>query len=194
MERTQRLGWAPPTRPRPQLAPSNKTPSRPPHAPPTSMWASVSSSMMRAWGVATTLCPLISMMRCPTRTPPRSAMPPRRRLQIWGERKGHAAQGAGIGAAPPPSPAPGLGAHDAILHAKAQLLTDMRPADDGRGDRRAVDDAEGHQCLRLHFLCKMGACWLGWAFAEGAWVVCCQASSQTAASWASVYPLIRWKL
>lgn len=125
--------------------------------PPTSMWASVSSSMMRAWGVATTLCPLISMMRCPTRTPPRSAMPPRRRLQIWGERKGHAAQGARIGAAPPPSPVPGLGAHDAVLHAKAQLLTDVRPADDGRGDRRAVDDAEGHQRLRLHFLCRTGA-------------------------------------
>lgn len=39
--------------------------------------------MMRACGMATTLCPLISMMRCPTRMPPRSAMPPRRRLQIW---------------------------------------------------------------------------------------------------------------
>jgi len=33
-------------------------------------------------GTATTLCPLMSMMRCPTLTPPRSAMPPRRRLQI----------------------------------------------------------------------------------------------------------------
>lgn len=33
--------------------------------------------------IATTLWPLISMIRCPTRTPPRSAMPPRIRLQIW---------------------------------------------------------------------------------------------------------------
>lgn len=33
-------------------------------------------------GVATTLCPLISMIRCPTRTPPLSAIPPRIRLQI----------------------------------------------------------------------------------------------------------------
>ena len=40
--------------------------------------------MIFSWGVATTLCPLISMMRCPTRTPPLSAMPPRIRLQIWG--------------------------------------------------------------------------------------------------------------
>lgn len=48
-------------------------------------------------------------------------------------------------------------ADDAVLHAKAQLLTDVRPADDGRGDRRAVDDAEGHQRLRLHFLCRTGA-------------------------------------
>lgn len=36
-----------------------------------------------SWGVATTLCPLISMMRWPTRTPPRSAIPPLIRLQIW---------------------------------------------------------------------------------------------------------------
>lgn len=35
-----------------------------------------------SWAVATTLCPLISMMRWPTRTPPRSAMPPLMRLQI----------------------------------------------------------------------------------------------------------------
>lgn len=35
-----------------------------------------------SWGVATTLWLLISMMRWPTLTPPRSAMPPRMRLQI----------------------------------------------------------------------------------------------------------------
>lgn len=35
-----------------------------------------------SWGVATTLWPLISMMRWPTRTPPRSAIPPLIRLQI----------------------------------------------------------------------------------------------------------------
>lgn len=33
----------------------------------------------------------------------------------------------------------------------------MGPADDGRGDRRAVDDAQGHQRLRLHLLYRMGA-------------------------------------
>ena len=38
-------------------------------------------------GTATTLWPLISMMRWPTRTPPRSAMPPRKRLQIWKREK-----------------------------------------------------------------------------------------------------------
>lgn len=45
------------------------------------------TALERMWtifscGVATTLCPLISMMRCPTRTPPLSAIPPRMRLQI----------------------------------------------------------------------------------------------------------------
>lgn len=49
----------------------------------TSLTASVRIWMIFSWGVATTLCPLISMMRCPTRMPPRSAMPPRIRLQIW---------------------------------------------------------------------------------------------------------------
>lgn len=128
----------------------------PTHCPHTSVWASVSSSMTRACGVATTLCPLISMIRCPTRTPPRSAMPPRSRLQIWQETgMGHAAQGATLGTAPP-TRCPGLGPHDAILHAEAQLLSGMGSADDGRGDRRAVDDAEGHQRLRLHLLCRMG--------------------------------------
>ena len=34
-------------------------------------------------GTATTLWLLISMMRWPTRTPPRSAIPPRSKLQIW---------------------------------------------------------------------------------------------------------------
>lgn len=38
--------------------------------------------MILSCGVATTLCPLISMMRCPTRIPPLSAIPPRIRLQI----------------------------------------------------------------------------------------------------------------
>lgn len=49
----------------------------------TSLTASVRIWMIFSCGVATTLCPLISMMRCPTRMPPRSAMPPRIRLQIW---------------------------------------------------------------------------------------------------------------
>lgn len=50
----------------------------------TSLTACVRIWMIFSCGVATTLCPLISMMRCPTRMPPFSAMPPRIRLQIWG--------------------------------------------------------------------------------------------------------------
>lgn len=49
----------------------------------TSLTACVRIWMIFSCGVATTLCPLISMMRCPTRMPPLSAMPPRIRLQIW---------------------------------------------------------------------------------------------------------------
>lgn len=46
------------------------------------------TELERAWtifscAVATTLCPLISIILWPTRTPPRSAMPPRIRLHIW---------------------------------------------------------------------------------------------------------------
>ena len=41
-----------------------------------------------SWGTATTLCPLISMILWPTLTPPRSAMPPRNKLQIWNMRNG----------------------------------------------------------------------------------------------------------
>lgn len=146
----------------PEPAGGHPSPPRPVHCLHTSTWASVSSSMMRACGVATTLCPLISMMRCPTRTPPRSAMPPRRRLQIWSG--GGAAQGAAPGAASPlPAPPPTLvpGPHNAVLHTEAQLLTGMGPADDGCGDWRAVDDAQGHECLRLHLLCR------DWGGAEG---------------------------
>lgn len=40
-----------------------------------------------SWAVATTLWPLISIMRCPTRTPPLSAIPPRIKLQIWTEER-----------------------------------------------------------------------------------------------------------
>lgn len=43
-----------------------------------SVWTIFSCAM------ATTLWPFISMILWPTRTPPRSAMPPRIRLQIWG--------------------------------------------------------------------------------------------------------------
>jgi hypothetical protein len=42
---------------------------------------------MRSWGTATTLWPLISIIRWPTRTPPRSAIPPLRRLQICRKKK-----------------------------------------------------------------------------------------------------------
>ena len=35
-----------------------------------------------SWGTATTLWPLISIIRWPTRTPPLSAIPPRKRLHI----------------------------------------------------------------------------------------------------------------
>jgi len=48
----------------------------------TSPTALVRIWMILSCGVATTLCVLISMMRWPTRMPPRSAMPPRIRLQI----------------------------------------------------------------------------------------------------------------
>lgn len=34
--------------------------------------------------------------------------------------------------------------HDAILHTEAQLLAHVGPADDGRGDRWAVDDTQCH--------------------------------------------------
>lgn len=52
----------------------------------TSPTAFVRIWMILSWGVATTLCPLISMMRCPTRIPPLSAIPPRIRLQICNPR------------------------------------------------------------------------------------------------------------
>lgn len=52
---------------------------------------------------------------------------------------------------------PGWGPHNSILHAEAQLLSGVWPVDDGCGDRRAVDNAEGHRRLRLHLLCRMGA-------------------------------------
>lgn len=42
---------------------------------------------MRSCGTATMLWPLISMMRWPTRTPPRSPIPPRSRLQIFKKTK-----------------------------------------------------------------------------------------------------------
>lgn len=48
-------------------------------------------------------------------------------------------------------------ADNAVLHAEAQLLAGMGPVDDGCGDRRAVDDAECHQRLRLYLLCRTGA-------------------------------------
>lgn len=56
------------------------------------------TALERMWtifscGVATTLCPLISMMRCPTRTPPLSAIPPRMRLQICQSRRPNLARG-----------------------------------------------------------------------------------------------------
>lgn len=56
--------------------------STPPTLAPTSPTALERMWTIFSWGVATTLCPLISMIRCPTRTPPRSAIPPRMRLQI----------------------------------------------------------------------------------------------------------------
>lgn len=49
------------------------------------------TEMDRVWTIfscamATTLWPFISMILCPTRTPPLSAIPPRIRLQIWGSK------------------------------------------------------------------------------------------------------------
>ena len=69
--------------------------SRPPHDLPlgfrgcggllTSPTVVASKSTMCWWEVATMLSLLISMIRWPTRTPPRSAMLPRIRLQIWSQ-------------------------------------------------------------------------------------------------------------
>lgn len=50
----------------------------------------------------------------------------------------------GCGLASTPHPARRSRPHDAILHAEAQLLAHMGPPDDGRGDRRAVDDTQCH--------------------------------------------------
>ena len=43
----------------------------------------VNKLTMRSWATATTLIPLMSIIRCPTRRPPRSAIPPRSRLHIY---------------------------------------------------------------------------------------------------------------
>lgn len=72
---------------------------------------------------------------------------------------GHHTVSIDLNDAVPHADAPALGdapteetADNAILHAEAQLLSSVGSADDGRGDRGAVDDAEGHQRLRLHLL------------------------------------------
>lgn len=53
----------------------------------TSPTALVRIWMILSCGVATTLCPFISMMRWPTRMPPLSAIPPRIRLQICNRKR-----------------------------------------------------------------------------------------------------------
>lgn len=54
----------------------------------TSPTALVKIWMILSCGVATTLCPFISIMQCPTRIPPLSAIPPRIRLQICRREEG----------------------------------------------------------------------------------------------------------
>lgn len=105
-----------------------------------SVWTIFSCAM------ATTLCPFISMILWPTRTPPRSAMPPRIRLQIWGGRGGFTRRGewqpgggseaAALSLRTPPD------THDAVLHAETQLELEIGPLDEDRGDGRAAHDAE----------------------------------------------------
>lgn len=91
-----------------------------------------------SWGVATTLWLLISMMRCPTLTPPRSAMPPRIRLQIC--------RGGGDTSGQIPRAEfyrrEKSATHDAILDAKAQLVAQVGSPDEDRGHGGAPDDVQ----------------------------------------------------
>lgn len=160
-------------------------------APRTSTCASVSSSMMRACGVATTLCPLISMMRWPTRTPPRSAMPPRRRLQICGDRTWWLREPRDGPPSHPPvpcHPGPGL----------TMPSSTQKPSCSRACGRRMMAVVTGGQCtmLRVTSVCDFTSCrghggrWPSWAHGG------CRTDLLASCSpcWASVYPPIRWNL
>lgn len=75
-------------------------------------------------------------------------------------------RGRGVERHPPPTPAPACRpthaqwswprrrgqTHDPILHAEAQLVLEVRPLDEDRGDRRTADDVQPHLRLVLQTL------------------------------------------
>lgn len=89
-----------------------------------------------SWGVATTLWLLISIMRWPTLTPPRSAMPPRIRLQIC---DGNTSSQTRL---PRFYTWEQNATHNPILDAKAQLVAQVRSSDEDRGHGGASDDVQ----------------------------------------------------
>ena len=117
----------------------------------------------RVWTIfscamATTLWPFISMILCPTRTPPRSAMPPRIKLQIWGYPKRVKyvrwyLTPTILGKSHPSILSPDLGSnypntHNAVLNAEAELKLQVGPLDEDGGDRRAAHNTQ----LYLHLV------------------------------------------
>lgn len=89
-----------------------------------------------SWGVATTLWLLISIMRWPTLTPPRSAMPPRIRLQIC---DGNTSSQTRL---PRFYTWEQNATHNPILDAKAQLVAQVRSSDEDRGHGGTSDDVQ----------------------------------------------------
>lgn len=89
-----------------------------------------------SWGVATTLWLLISIMRWPTLTPPRSAIPPRIRLQIC---DGNPSSQIRL---PRFYTWEQNTTHNPILDAKAQLVAQVRSPDEDCGHRGASDDVQ----------------------------------------------------
>lgn len=135
----------------------------------TSPTALVKVWMILSCGVATTLCPFISMIRCPTRMPPLSAMPPRIRLQICHR------DGGGDVSKWYPSRWVFISSecfwsmrvkplwkkkiyksckctYNAVLHTKTQLKRGMRPPDNRHGDWRTVDDTQLNILLTFQVL------------------------------------------
>lgn len=96
-----------------------------------------------SWGVATTLWLLISMMRWPTLTPPRSAIPPRIRLQICAKWKNRLVSASLFFSLPSVFHSePECKTHNAVLDTEAQLVAEVGPSDEHCGDWRTSDDVE----------------------------------------------------